>query len=152
MLIGIVLGTAFLLVQLEVGEAHWRHCFEGMVTRSLAQGDSSYALIDTWVIALNALMRPSREDLMFVAAPMLPALAVVALARRPWMAFIALVPMLFVLWLALDPGNMHDCDRKGCNGCLAVAIFMLLLQLPISTLVLIGVGLDRLWSRAPREA
>jgi hypothetical protein len=143
--IGTILVTGLVVVQMELGEAHWKACFERMLDRSFGQGESSYQPVDTWGIALNALWHPSNDALMLVAAPMLPALAAIALARPPWMAFLALAPMLLVLWLALDPSTMHDCDRKGCNGCLAIVIFMLMFQLPISTVVSIGLGLHRLW-------
>jgi hypothetical protein len=77
---------------------------------------------------------------------MLPAVAAIALARRPWIAVIALAPMLLVLLLVLgDPGSLHDCDRKGCKGCFGVVLLMLFIQLPVGTVVLMGVGLHRLW-------
>ena len=141
-----ILGPALLIVQVELGEAHWRDCFERMVDRAAGLSNLSYPPLDTWGIALNALLRPAKEALMLVAAPMLPALVAIVLARRPWTALVALAPMLVLaLLLLVSPGAMHDCDRKGCNGCLGIVVWMLLLQLPIGTAVLIGLGLQRLW-------
>jgi hypothetical protein len=141
------LGPALLIVQVELGEAHWRDCFERMADRAAGLGDRSYPPIETWAIALNALLRPAKEALMLVAGPMLPAFAAIVLARRPWAALVALAPMLVAVLLSLgDPSTMHDCDRKGCNGCVGIVLFLLLFQLPIGTVVLIGLGLDRLRS------
>jgi hypothetical protein len=108
--------------------------------------------LDVWRIALDALMRPSKEELLIVAAPMLPALAAIALARRPALPLVALAPMLFVVWLVgLDPSNLHHCDRKGTSA-IGVAFLILVFQLPISTIVLIGLGMDRLRPNAQAKS
>jgi hypothetical protein len=66
-----ILGTAFVLVQLVLGEALWRSCFEGMLDRAFPGAPKldyptsgpPYRQIDAWGIAVNALMRPSLEAL-----------------------------------------------------------------------------------------
>jgi hypothetical protein len=156
-----ILGTAFILVQLELGQALWQNCFDGMLARSLPSIhspklefptiDPPNRGIDIWGIAFGALTRPSTGALLLVAL-MLPTLAAIAMGRRPGLAWVALAPMLLAVWLVHDPGGLHDCDRKGCNGCFGVLVLMLLLQLPIGTIVLIGLGLDRLWPRAQAKS
>jgi hypothetical protein len=156
-----ILGTAFIVVQLEFGQALWQNCFDGMLARSFPSIhspmlefptiDPPQRGIDTWGIAFGALMRPSTGALLLVAL-MLPALAAIAVGRRPRLAWVALAPMLLAVWLVHDPDGLHDCDRKGCNGCFAVLVLMLLLQLPIGTIMLIGLGLDRLRPRAQAKS
>jgi hypothetical protein len=118
-----IVAPAFLIVQLELGEASWRDCFARLGSHPTPNDMGS---LDAWRIALDALTRPSKEALLVVATPMLPALAAIALARRPGLPLVALAPVLFVVWLVgLDPSNLHHCDRKGTSS-IGVAFLMLL--------------------------
>jgi hypothetical protein len=148
-----ILVAAFIVVQLELGQALWQSCFDEMNARAVPSIDSPKLefptvdpprrAINLWGVAFGALIS---TDALLLVALMLPALAAIAVCRRPALACIALAPMLLAVWLVHDPGGLHDCDRKGCNGCFAVLVLMVFLQLPIGTIMLIGLGLDRLWS------
>jgi hypothetical protein len=149
-----VLGTAFIVVQLDRGQALWQHCFD-MLDRSFSGTQLDYPATnpshDTWRFALAVLVLRLGTALL-LAAPMLPTIAAIALARRSAIAWLTLAPMAFVILVAHEAGGLHDCDRKGCNGCFAVSLLMLFLQLPLGVIALIFVGLERLWRRRARSA
>jgi hypothetical protein len=144
-----ILGTAFVIAMMEVADADWRSCFAWM-SEGTDRSRSYRQPIDAWGTALKALVPPAKEALMLVAAPMVPALAAISLARQRWVAPVALAPMLLVLLTTpLEPSGWHHCDRKGCGACEGIIVVLFLLQLPISTVVL---GLSRVWQRLYRTS
>jgi hypothetical protein len=143
-----MLAPVFLLAWMAIASADWDDCLALEYRRDR----------DVWRIIGNALWTLV-ESLPLaaatVAAPLLPAAAAVALAKRRLTGVVALAPTLFLVCLTLtnpDPASLHDCDRKGCKGCLGIALGMLMLKLPVGAAVLIGVGARRLWPLLRHES
>jgi hypothetical protein len=130
---GTVVATALLLVRIELAGADWYDRFNS---------SSVYRELGTWTIAIGTLTRPG--NLLF-AAPVLPTLLAIALSRRLRLQVLAFAPMaILTLGVLLDSGTMHHCDRKGCTGCDAIGVWVLVIQLPICTLLTIGLLVQRL--------
>jgi hypothetical protein len=130
----VVLGTVFVLVRLEVAGADWDRCFHGL-----------YRELGMWPSMVRLLTDPEEAKLMLIfAAPVVPALLVVALARRWVLPILAIAPLaVLIASVALvEVGAMHDCDRKGPDA--GAFVWMFLIQLPISALLLIALGVRRL--------
>jgi hypothetical protein len=136
-----VLASALLAVTIEWGHSDAWACVSG----------SSYRA-DVWTSALRAMTRPSKDTLA-IAIAVSPTLLAIALARRPWLQIIAFAPMTVALVLLLhhlgimnnfDVRSMHTCDRKGCTACFGLFVWIIFMQLPVGTLLLIGLGLQRL--------
>ena len=138
--IGFLLATAALVLRMEMAQADLWRCINNSTYRD-----------DVWYVAERALMRPSKDTLA-IAIAVLPTILAIALARRLWLQTIAFAPMAILSMLLLlsgamhhfDLGAMHDCDRKGCTGCFGIFVWVVFIQFPIGTLLLMGLGLQRL--------
>jgi hypothetical protein len=129
----VLLGTAFVLVRLEMAGADWDRCFHGLNRQP-----------GVWPSMVRLLTEDAKPTLIFVA-PIMPALLVVAFARQRVVPIVAIAPLaLLIASVALvDVGAMHDCDRKGTNGANAF-VWMFLIQLPTGTLLLVGLSVQGL--------
>ena len=132
-----IVGTAFLLIRVELAGVDWHNCFTGLSVREPI----------TWTFAVRVLTRP---DILLFAAPVVPTLLAIALSRRWQLQALAFSPMAILLVLVLDQGAMHHCDRKGCTGCDGIAVWVLVFQLPFTTVLVFGLLVARLMEALSR--
>jgi len=146
LLIVAALATAVLIAGMELAQADWWVCFHST---------SSYEYRQTVVrtIVLTALTNASTETLVLLAIT-LPTLLAVALARRPGLQILALallaVPVALILHSLLTRTGLHHCDRKGCTICALIGYWLLFIQLPLSSLLLVGLLTQRLFGALQR--
>lgn len=142
LLIVAVLVIAAILVWVKVAEADWRLCF--------ARNDSSlydhYRQMGAWAIAREALTLPSLPDLIVLLYAM-PALLAIAAARRRGVQIFALAllaaPLAWLLAGGVTTSGMHSCDGHGCMTCEFIGAWVVFIQLPLGSLLLIGLLVHR---------
>ncbi len=102
-----------------------------------------YRQLGAWAITREALARLSIRDLFFS----LYAVLAIALARRRGLQIFALALLAVPLaWLLLGWGSrMHSCDRHGCTTCEVIGAWVFFIQLPLGSLLLLGLLVQRLF-------
>jgi hypothetical protein len=86
------------------------------------------------------------DEVIILALIALPGILLASIIKR-WifLRYILLAGLLYVAYLAtwgFLSGTLHDCDRKGCEGCFIVFFFMILFDIVALTCFLISASVQ----------
>lgn len=135
--------SVLLLMRLSAEEIDWKKCFDSICLDASCTHLPGHKRFEYTEFFRSAFITTTREDLKYLLL-ILPNLFTLWITRRPWLAatsfLLAVGPALSVI---ISQSPMHDCDDKGANGALHIAVVYLFLIAPISILLLIATITDR---------